>query len=157
LQNKTVFVQCFMHFVSETRHWSKAVFERHMQVQEGLIASNFCFPPQNGLPRSPAQNGLPRNPPRNRNKKNTPPKKQKKGETQNGTNQQRANRQSKALETFVDQKFAFELGKTFEPEVFRDVKNFCRECANAFLTPEDFAEHCQTEHHKFRVIYQKAK
>lgn len=110
----------------------------------------------NGVP--PAINGPVPRPPRSKNnapKKATPPKKSTppKNVTQNGGGQRKA----KPMETFVDQRFSFSLGKTIEPEVLRDIKNFCRECAKAFQDADDFAEHCLTEEHKFRAFYMKTR
>jgi hypothetical protein len=112
----------------------------------------------NGVPLAiNSINGPVPRPPRNRNnkqnasQKTSPPK----NVTQNGGGG--GQRKAKPLETFVDQRFGFCLGKTLDPDVVRDIKNFCKECAKAFQEADDFAEHCLTEEHKFRVIYMKEK
>jgi len=151
----SVLIYLDSHLVSAQLRMSTRIYERHMMLQGRLVDSQFRFPFENGHPM-PAQNGQRQK--RSRPKKNNSPriKKEQTSQQQNGNSGQRPQK-AKAIETFVDQRYGFELGKTFEPEIFRDVKNFCRECANAFLTPEDFAEHCLTEQHKFRVLYQKVK
>lgn len=87
----------------------------------------------------------------NQNQKKSPPK----NVSQNGNGG--GQRKAKPLETFVDQRYGFSLGKTLDPDVIKDIKNFCKECAKAFQEADDFAQHCLTEEHKFRVIYMKVK
>lgn len=131
---------------------SRVFIERQLMMQDMFHVHRLSF--ANGVP--PAINGpVPRPPRSKKNTQNNAPKKSTppKNVTQNGGGQRKA----KPMETFIDQRFSFSLGKTIDPEVLRDIKNFCRECAKAFQEADDFAEHCLTEEHKFRVIYMKTR
>jgi hypothetical protein len=135
---------------------SRVFVERQLMMQNMFNTHQIRLVHGIGVPPAiNSINGPVIRPPRNRNNKQN--KSQKMSPPKNVTQNRGGQRKAKPLETFVDQRFGFCLGKTLDPDVVRDIKNFCKECAKAFQEADDFAEHCLTEEHKFRVIYMKEK